>query len=201
MNTKKIRRGFVVSMIVLFSLLFTIHFCVPTLPIRSEDTVHSTLTAASTKSLALFPASLQTISDEALAGTAIEVAVFNDELLYIGGQLFENAALLKDVFVQAKTEFIGNDAFPIGTLLHGAAGTYAQQWAEANGYHYVVDDSAFTAKSPEATPLLTIPFFFWAYIPDDKRRSSLLRRLHQVFVKSMRPQDRPELAPIDYRFP
>ena len=150
---------------------------------------------------AVFPSSLRDICDEAFSGTAIDSAYFGDKLVTIGEKAFMNVETLKDVYIPEETSYIGNKAFPRATFIHGAENSYAEKWALLNGYSFCTDyDWAVKAPSQKICMDLLLTLFLWPITSDDSFAVKLYRRIFD-FVKSMRPQDRPELYPIDYRFP
>lgn len=148
-----------------------------------------------------FPASLQVVGDWAFANTGIDAAVFSDELMYIGKFAFCNASEFHNVYIPPKTMFIGTDAFPGGTVVHGVENSYVGEWACKNGYLFVDDDiwSKVVFKAKLCLEQI-FSFSFTTCLLNKTNVLSLLNRKRK-FVKSMRPKDRPELWPINYRFP
>lgn len=151
----------------------------------------------------LLPDSLQIVGDEAFSGTAVETVIFPDGFLQIGERVFDKARHLTDVYIPKTTEYIADSAFPITTNLtiHGIDDSYAKDWAHRHEIPFVIDDiwnvfvltgiSHNTHKKPInqfiSTIVLIIIFSFF--------RSCYFE------LRSRRPQDRPELYPIEYRFP
>lgn len=155
---------------------------------------------ASAEQQVTFPVALRHVMDEAFAGTGIQIATFGDQLVSVGNQAFFNSNL-HDVYIPRNTHFFGEDAFPTKTVIHGVKESDAETWALKNSYRFVYDD-IWNNKAPAETAndlfliiclLTAIPFY-------DKRVFILRRYLNHFFI-SMRPQDRPELYPINYRFP
>lgn len=151
----------------------------------------------------LFPSSVKIIEDEAFEGTSVKIVILPDGLLYIGARTFDNAPFLTDVYIPDTTEHIADSAFYLTSNLtiHGIDGSYAKDWAYKHKVPFIVDDiwnvfvpgdrSQNTQTNPInrfiATIVLVILF-------------SLFRCCY-FELRSRRPQDRPELNPIDYRFP
>lgn len=151
----------------------------------------------------VLPSSIIVIEDEAFEGTAVKVVVLPDGLLSIGARAFENARFLTDVYIPDTTEYIADSAFSITSSLtiHGIDGSYAKDWAHRHEIPFVIDDiwtvfvlrgnSHNTQTNPInriiATIVLIIIFSFF--------------RSCYYEIRSRRPQDRPELYPIEYRFP
>ena len=150
---------------------------------------------------ASFPDSLYYIGDEAFSDTSIEVAVFSNTLQSIGINAFLNAKRMTDVYIPAKTEHIGSNAFPEQAFIHGAEGSYAKTWALQNSYVFIEDD-IWNFKSDFPNPYYSLSLALLGYVlPIDTGLMEWIRRQTIKYVKSMRPKDRPELYPINYRFP
>ncbi len=154
-----------------------------------------------TDNTAVFPEQLQIISSEAFSGTSLENVRLNEKLTYIGEQAFEDAASLTDVYVPENTAYIGENAFPAGALIHCTENSIARAWAEENGYRVSLDYVWNDSTGPQLMLLDLLLPILWLVIPADRKRPAFFRRRIEAFVKSMRPQDRPELYCIDYRFP
>ena len=151
----------------------------------------------------IFPLSLQTIEEEAFSNTAAETVIFADSLVYIGENTFSRAKNLADVFIPESTRYIAESAFSTDSslVIHGVKGSYAEDWAKKHKIPFVEEN-------------------IWKHILDNDRRidvpelemDSLYKANHPERIakivprsenedESKRPQDRPELNPIDYRFP
>lgn len=155
------------------------------------------------RSLFIMPASLETVEDEAFKGTAVETIVFRDELISIGDYAFENASNLTDVYIPSTVKFIGKNAFTSNKSLtiHGIIGSLAERWANEHEIPFmpsniwsVLDESK---TSVDADNLSADRYHKLVEPPK-------INHLHgrtEDEGKSMRPQERPELNPIDYRFP
>ena len=153
----------------------------------------------SNDALAAFPKQLQYVGCEAFAGTAFETAVFDHALIYIGSNAFSDADLLSDVYIPERTEHIGEHAFLKTAVIHGVEGTYAHKWSEQNGNRFRADDiwtCKSAVKTPSIEPLLILLFFV---CPAHVDRKAVKKAC--IYFRSMRPQDRPELYEINYRFP
>lgn len=150
----------------------------------------------------IFPASLERIEDEAFEGTVAETVIFPVGLISIGSRAFEHVQILKDVYIPDTTTFIADSAFSAADItIHGIDGSYAMGWANSheipfvaeNIWNTVVQDvkSHNTRTDPIHQTAITIVLI------------TLLEffRFSCYELRSRRPQDRPELNPIDYRFP
>lgn len=150
---------------------------------------------------ATFPVSLQRIEDDAFSGTSFCTLAFQEGLLYIGEHAFWNANSQIDVYIPESTVFIGDNAFPENAIVHGLGDSYAEKWAKNNQYQFIEESIWSIQKTPKKIQAewlliwscLTVPVF-----RGNKR--ALLKRAY-IFDKSMRPKDRSELPPIDFKFP
>lgn len=155
------------------------------------------------KAIFRFPASLKYIEAEAFSDTGAEIIVFPEGFLHLGDNAFSENTHLRNIVLPATTIYIADSAFPITeeTLIHGVKGSYVQNWARKHGASFVRDG-------------------VWKAILDNgKKTGNCIKQIHDLFHallalmyfstvitgqdrdRSRRPQDRPELNPIDYRFP
>ena len=150
-----------------------------------------------------FPSSLETIESEAFAGTEAQTATFQKRLQNIGKKAFHSAVNLKDVYLPDSVVIIADSAFPKnkGLTIHGVEGSFAQQWAEENGFEFVEDDIWADTQVSEVIHVETLLSLFWIVCSVDEKAIIKFFTRIKWFTKSMRPQDRPELYPINYRFP
>lgn len=151
----------------------------------------------------IFPSSLTIIEDEAFEGTAVETVVFQNGLESIGPNAFGNIEALEDVYIPDRTTYIADSAFTVtdNLTVHGVDGSNAEDWAEKHGIPFAVDD--IWCEVPNSTSQNNIQINpVYHYIA-----TLLLAICFAVFkfgyyeTKSRRPQERPELNPIDYCFP
>lgn len=185
-----------ITLIILAAVLFSFFS-----PLSKELAYISSGIDADEASIATLPSSLRTVEDEAFSGTAIGTVLFPRDITHIGKRVLWNAARLSSVFIPESTEYIGADAFPDRVLIHGVESSYAQKWALTHGYDFVLDDCWSAPLLPAGVhfgPLLVLLFFI---VPVDLRMKEALRKRTAFFLKSLRPQDRIELYPINYRFP
>lgn len=149
------------------------------------------------------PTSLKIISTEAFSDTAVETVILPDGLLFIGGHAFGDTSFLTDVFIPPTVQYISDSAFPSTMVLavHGVEGSFAQEWAAMHEVSFVRDDIWRSAVPDEDnTSTLNIRLaFVQNFILFGTIFKKVPRSKHQD--RSMRPQDRPELYPINYRFP
>jgi hypothetical protein len=153
--------------------------------------------------VSVFPASLQIVEEEAFAETSIQSLFFEEGLRHIGYQAFYRMKALRDVFLPSSVEFIEDSAFSCSSLevIHGVEGSYAHKWSDGHGIPFEMND--YWASSPErvhvfAELLLALLGSFCMPVQYEKKK---IKQYLRSFAISMRPQDRAELNPIDYRFP
>lgn len=154
------------------------------------------------ESMFILPSSLQIIGESAFEGTAVKIVVLSDSVTTIEKRAFADTFQLETVRLPSSVKYIDECAFESASepVIQGKADSYAAQWAQAHGY-------AFSAQSDTAAlierigKLILGEFFvssFFGFCPP----SMMIQRKRMVeMIRSMRPQDRPELYPIDYRFP
>ena len=72
--------------------------------------------------------------------TALEKVEFPNKIYNINEQVFSNCTSLKEIYIPQRITFIANDAFVNSglTTIYGIANSYAQTFAEANGYSFQV---------------------------------------------------------------
>jgi len=151
----------------------------------------------------VFPASLVLIEDEAFESTAVQTLVLSEPLCQIGERAFADSPNLKTVTIPESVVYIGEHAFDgVSDLtICGEKGSYAAQWAEKHDVAFV------PAETAACWVRMIVRLFggsFFVFLPlccIDSGAMLRLRRKAADIRKSMRPQDRPELYPIDYRFP
>ena len=70
--------------------------------------------------------------------TALEKVEFPNKIYNINEQVFSNCTSLKEIYIPQRITFIANDAFVNSglTTIYGIANSYAQTFAEANGYSF-----------------------------------------------------------------
>lgn len=151
----------------------------------------------------LLPASLTSVETEAFSGTPVGTVVFRDKILSIADYAFDNTPNLMDIYIFASTVEIDDHAFPSnGRLtLHAAAGSSAQAWAVRHEVGFDVCNVWSFRSALDflwAMQACLVIFGGLGSIREAKRK--VCRQLSTAF-RSRRPQNRPELNPIDYRFP
>lgn len=153
--------------------------------------------------VSVFPASLQIVEEEAFEGTSMQALLFEESLQHIGYRAFYSMQSLRDVYVPRSVEYIEDSAFLCSSLeaIHGAEGSYAQRWADVHGIPF--ETSEYWSSVPERVHVfaeILIALLGSFCLPKQCERKRIKQYL-RAFIISMRPQDRAELHPIDYRFP
>ena len=154
--------------------------------------------------LFIFPASLEEIGEEAFAGTGVRSVMLDRRVIRIKTGAFDQTSNLNSVFIPSSVEYIGVQAFGTaeGIVIHGVPCSYAEDWTRQNNLPFVPDYvwRWFYFNARPGGPVIR---------PTETRESdlidtdSLIRPMGRSDNDpiSERPQDRPELNPIDYRFP
>ena len=151
----------------------------------------------------VLPASILLVDNEAFSGTSVETAVFPNGFLLLGDMAFSSASELRRVYLPASLSEIGTDVFSENTNLtiHGVEKSFAQTWAEENGITFVNDDIWAKVQTPNGFHVESLLALSFIICPFEDERIRRIKWKAGEFLCSMRPQDRPELNPIDYRFP
>ena len=151
----------------------------------------------------VFPLSLLVIEEEAFDGTAARTVMLPDGFLIIEENAFANVVSLTDVFIPHTTKYIANSAFPemIDFVIHGEKGSYALEWAQEHSIRF---DTEIDRNVPPVRRMLlgleaAVSSLFGCIITPEMIRKIIPKAEDED--KSRRPQDRPELNPIDYKFP
>ena len=163
----------------------------------------SKILTPSDEAMFVLPASLNMIDDEAFEGTAVTAVLIRERVICIGDYAFANTPKLQVVFIPQATEHIGDYAFPANTglTIYGAMGSYAEEWANA---HQIPFDGVYfwnlLIPNRKTINIQGISHKRILLIINPERTVGIIQQT-AFNEMSMRPQDRPELNPIDYRFP
>lgn len=151
---------------------------------------------------AVFPNELVHVGNEAFEGTSFHTLVFQEDLLRVDDRAFSGMESLREAYFPRSTEYIADSAFSLSSLerLYGFEDSYVQEWAERHGMEFKQNDWASAPSNVRVAVEILLPLFGTVCIPVDDNRKKIKRYI-KMLVISMRPQDRPELHPIDYRFP
>ena len=151
----------------------------------------------------IMPASLEVIEDGAFESTAAKTVVLQEGVLRLGDGAFDHAPYLTDIYIPSTVEYIGNPGAGENRALtvHGESGSYAEEWAREHQLVFVptiVLSLSDQNKKTLNTRGIAVSRFAAAAI---LKRNDGINEQTADDEKSMRPQDRAELNPIDYRFP
>lgn len=157
------------------------------------------------KSNAVFvlPSSIREVRDEAFEATAVEAVIFGEGLLRIEDNIFRKAENLKHVFIPASTEYIGLWEMYDNSHItfYGVQGSYAEKWAKAEQALFIpVNILNIQSVLGRFAGIHRKPL-------NDGIRDIYSDNISQLHPRtgvddiSKRPQERPELNPIDYKFP
>lgn len=182
-------------------LLLSLFFCFVCVSLTYCDKNNDS--ECSYKDAFVLPTSLEMIEAEAFAETAVRYAIFPNGIQKIESDAFLGAVSLKDVFLPDSVSVIASSAFSqnTGLTIHGIEGSYVQKWAAENGFDFIADDIWTDTRLPDGIHFENILSLFWIICPVYEKSNFRFVEIIRRFVKSMRPQDRPELYPINYRFP
>lgn len=151
----------------------------------------------------VLPSSLEIIEEDAFMGTAVKTIFFQEGLLSIGDYAFADSRDLTEVYIPTTVEYLGKNAFSSNKrmTIHGIIGSIAERWAKEHQVPFApsniwneVDDSRNIKNLVSISNERILKAI-------DNESNNHLRGRTEDEGKSMRPQERPELNPIDYRFP
>ena len=148
------------------------------------------------------PANLKIIEKEAFEGTAARTVIFRTNLLEIGNRAFQRTRFLSAVYIPASVNMIADSAFPRGGdfTIYGIAGSSVQKWAKDRGIPFKVKD-IWKTNAENNSENKSLSKAERVVFSCDIQQNLFPDSITWADQKSMRPQDRPELYPIDYRFP
>lgn len=185
----------------LLALLFCFSACfISVTNVFVSDTMLSDI---ETSSAFILPTSLKEIGKSAFEGTTVEKVILPDSTTIIRERAFAENSSLKMIRISELVEYIGDSSFDgsINVTIVVMAGSYAANWARTHNVAFTLENNAFTWLTKLIKLLhesFLIAFSPLCLCPCAKM---LRQRKEMKYVKSMRPQDRPELYPVDYRFP
>ena len=177
------------------ALLFSISIMFSSAPLFTDTEEDSSL-------VFVLPSALIAIESEAFEETAAELVILPNSLTTIGERAFANNRVLKSICIPESVVSIGEHAFDgiEDLVVRGTEGSYAAQWAEEHNIAFVQTETIYVLVE-KLKKLLKGCFYVSLSFSICPAAVFRRRRKADVIVRSMRPQDRPELYPIDYRFP
>jgi len=151
----------------------------------------------------IMPKSLQIVEEEAFANTAIQILVFQEGLQYVESNAFSSMLQLQEIYFPASVKSIADTAFSSSALkiIRGIQGTYAQEWADRHGIAFKQPDSIIQVAEKERISAAVLLAWIGILCLPPMNEVQKIKQYLRSFLISMRPQDRAELHPIDYRFP
>lgn len=159
--------------------------------------------ADQTESVFVFPSSLQLIDEEAFEGTAVKTVFFPNGFIRIENDAFANNLYLTDIYIPPTTKYISETAFSSDEnyIIHGVKESYAEEWAKKHKIPFVEENIWKLLLDNGKTVSVNEPAVDFLYNTVNPER--IIKMVHRAEDEdeSKRPQDRPELNPIDYRFP
>lgn len=155
------------------------------------------------RSVFLLPASLKEIDESAFEGTAVETVVVPDSTEIIADRAFANISTLKTVYIPESVWYMGDYAFDetLNVTIKGAEDSYAAAWAQIHNVAFAQEEFVFTLLTKLGKLLQGGMFLTFSLGCICPKAQFWQRRKTKNRERSMRPQDRPELYPINYRFP
>lgn len=150
----------------------------------------------------VLPASLRTIEAEAFAETAASIVVLPESTAVIGERAFASIRTLREIHIPQSVQYMADHVFEGSPNLtvFGEANSYAENWAREHDVLFTRAGSGILANGKLLNLIANEFLLLLPFGCIDPRLLCLLRRRRNT-ERSMRPQDRPELNPIDYRFP
>lgn len=151
-----------------------------------------------------FPASLREIGDEAFSQTGVKAVILREGLAHVGEKVFAGSRFLTDIFIPASMGHLEDSSFPqdMGLTIHRLKESYVADWVRER-------QIPFAQSNTEYSTLISRNTLYNEERAFVDRHARLIVSDNQIKLherdadegKSMRPQERPELNPIDYRFP
>ena len=157
----------------------------------------------SSRAIFVLPSSLLVVGEEAFSNTLAETAFFPEGFQQIQDKAFAGAQRLKDVYIPKSTQYIADSALPLthAIRIHGVNNSFAKRWSAK---HHIPFSADYIWRSllhnEEILNTLRLPNDSYVHTINPREVITVHNR-RQYEDKSRRPQDRPELNPIDYKFP
>jgi len=87
----------------------------------------------------ILPAGTVIVEDSAFQGCAFTCVQLSEETVTLGNSAFADCSRLKHVYMTPSVTDIGSSVFPAGITIHGQKGSYAEFYAESNGYGFCAE--------------------------------------------------------------
>ena len=158
---------------------------------------------AADKAIFVMPEHLIEIGPEAFLNTGARGVVLTEQVERVGERAFARMEDLSAIYIPASTTYIAEDAFQgvDGLTILGRFDSYAHRWAREHGYRFIsvelwINDSDAGRRAPRRTDPAVLDASLRG--TDDELPEAARGPDEGT---SLRPQERAELHPIDYRFP
>lgn len=184
------------------ALLLVLWFCLSTCfaSIKTPDRFESETDPGA---VFVLPASLREIHESAFEGTAVETVVIPDLTEMIGNGAFAHIKTLRAVCIPESVQYIGDNTFAgsLNVIIKGVEDSYASSWARKHHVPFVQEEIVSSLLAKLGKLLQGGTFLVFSLGCVCPKTQFWQRRRTKNRERSMRPQDRPELYPINYRFP
>ena len=159
--------------------------------------------AASAANTFVFPSSREKIEESAFFDTAVNTIIFPDGFLWLGENAFGNAKRLTDVYIPGTAEYIAQSAFPkdAAFTIYGIGGSRAEKWAKQRRIPFVARNIWSGSAQKEAPARSYDAASASLTLTAAAGQTAMARKRDAAEAAGRCPQERPELNPLDYRFP
>lgn len=149
------------------------------------------------------PASIVIVEDEAFEGTSVEKVILPEKLTDVRERAFADNRALTVICIPESVTFIADDAFDGNSnlIIQGLSDSYAAHWANEHNIAFAPTETLPLWIQKVGRLLRVSMIAVLRFNSIDPAAFLWRRRRNMNAERSMRPQDRPELHPIDYRFP
>lgn len=194
-------------LLMLFLYAFSLIF-VPSLALSEIDICIDGMSVQMKNSV--LPNALSVVEEEAFAGTALQSVLLPGMVVRIEERAFADNHPLEYLFVPGGIEYLPSNVLENtpNTYIVAESGSYAEQWAKINGYRIIcqevllsndVSETHGNLRNGKPQMILFVLQAFALMIGLLNRKKPHFRCVYEG--NSMRPQERIELHPIQYRFP
>ena len=154
------------------------------------------------RSVFILSSSLREIGKEAFADTSVEIVIIPPTKITIGERAFADNQKLRIISIPKFVAFIDDTAFenvPALTI-NTPKNSYAATWAQRHDIA-VTSEPILLSKEKNRGEVSKSEVIFLLCFISVLAAQGLWRKRNTIRVICMRPQDRIELYPINYKFP
>lgn len=146
------------------------------------------------------PKSIKEIGEDAFMNTAVETVIIPDSTERIEDRAFADIITLVNIIIPKTVKYIGDRALEgsINVTIQTEENSYAAVWAQVHHVTCKYLENTF-AKIVKQLMKTAIWVSCLSYVSPNQQFGQ--RKGKEYWERSLRPQDRPELYPINYRFP